>query len=121
VLVVEDEESVRLLTERILTGAGYLVLAAPGGRVALESCTHADQPIDLMLTDVVMPEMLGPDLVERATAIRPGLRVLYMSGYIHQAVAQLGKLDREDIVLLEKPFTADALLTRVRQALDDGR
>ncbi len=117
-LVVEDEDSVRLLTERILTKAGYKVLSASRGGIALEAVARDEQPIDLMLTDVVMPEMLGPELAERASVIRPRLRVLYMSGYIHQAVAQLGIENPEDLVIVEKPFTASELLTRVRQALD---
>jgi two-component system cell cycle sensor histidine kinase/response regulator CckA len=118
VLVVEDEDTVRLLTERILVRAGYKILSASAGGAALEAVARDDQPIDLMLTDVVMPEMLGPELVERASVIRPRLRVLYMSGYIHQAVAQLGIENPEDLVIVEKPFTAFELLTRVRQALD---
>ena len=118
ILVVEDEESVRLVTERILVRAGYKVMIAARGGVALEAVARDDQPIDLMLTDVVMPEMLGPQLVERATAIRPDLRVLYMSGYIHPAVAQLGIENPEELVIVEKPFTTDELLSRVRQALD---
>ena len=118
VLVVEDEDSVRQLTERILSRAGYEVLVAPLGSIALEACEEAEQPIDLLLTDVVMPEMLGPELVERATAIRSDLRVLYMSGYIHQAT---GQDPPEDLDVVEKPFTAHELLSRVRQALDAGR
>jgi CheY-like chemotaxis protein len=118
VLVVDDEESVRLVTERILVGAGYTVMAATTGGVALEAVGRVEQPIDLLLTDVVMPEMLGPQLVERATRLRPALRVLYMSGYIHQAVTQLGIENPEELLFVEKPFTADQLLARVRQALD---
>jgi two-component system cell cycle sensor histidine kinase/response regulator CckA len=120
VLVVEDEESMRVLVERILTSAGYDVLAVARGGVALEACRRAEQPIDLMMTDVIMPEMLGPELVERATAIRSGLRVLYMSGYDHQAVTR-ADTSREDLACVEKPFTAEHLLTRVRQALDEER
>jgi two-component system cell cycle sensor histidine kinase/response regulator CckA len=120
VLVVEDEESMRVLVERILSTAGYDVLAVARGQLALEACERPDQPIDLMMTDVVMPEMQGPELVERATAIRSGLRVLYMSGYVHEAGTQLGA-SPEDTPFVEKPFTADQLLTRVRQALDDER
>jgi PAS domain S-box-containing protein len=120
VLVVDDEDSMRVLTERILTDAGYTVLAVSRGSVALEACERADQPIDLMMTDVVMPEMLGPELVERATAIRSGLRVLYASGYVDQAGAELGTIP-DGFAFVEKPFTAGHLLARVREALDDER
>jgi PAS domain S-box-containing protein len=118
VLVVDDEESVRRVTERILVRAGYDVMIAATGGLALEAVGSDAQPIDLLLTDVVMPEMRGPQLVERATRIRPALRVLYMSGYIHQAVTQLGIEHPEELLFVEKPFTADQLLARVRQALD---
>ncbi len=118
VLVVEDEESMRVLVERILATAGYDVLAVDRGGAALEACRRAEQPIDLMMTDVIMPEMLGPELVERAIAIRSGLKVLYMSGYDRHGVAQIGT-SREDVACVEKPFTAEHLLTRVRQVLDD--
>jgi PAS domain S-box-containing protein len=118
VLVVEDEAGVRRLTERILATAGYNVLVAEGGAAALEICKRADQPIDLLLTDVVMPEMLGPELVQRARAVRPGLRVLYMSGYIPQVVGALDTAHIDKLDFIEKPFTADSLLTSVRGALD---
>jgi PAS domain S-box-containing protein len=118
VLVVEDEPGVRRVTERILRRAGYDVVAAAGGSEALEACGRSDQPIDLLLTDVVMPEMLGPELAGRAREIRPGLRVLYMSGYIHQVVGGLDPAHAADLQRVEKPFTADSLLTGVRAALD---
>lgn len=117
VLVVEDEDGVRRLTERILTNAGYTVLTASGGGAALEICAR-EQRIDLLLSDVVMPEMLGPEVVRRVTALRPGIKVLYMSGYIHQAIGGADPALTEDIALVEKPFSAEALLTGVRAALD---
>jgi two-component system, cell cycle sensor histidine kinase and response regulator CckA len=115
VLVVEDEPSVRYLTERILARAGYYVLVADGGPAALEVCERSDQQIDLLLTDVVMPEMLGPEVVERARAIRPALRALYMSGYVPEVVRGL---DATELDVIEKPFTADSLLSGVRNALE---
>jgi PAS domain S-box-containing protein len=118
VLLVEDEDGMRRLTERILVKAGYVVLAAHRGASALDTCRREDQQIDLLLTDVVMPEMLGPELVEQAIAIRPGLRVLYMSGYVHQVAAQLASPSPEEGTFVEKPFTATTLLGRVREALD---
>ncbi len=119
VLLVEDEQSVRRLSERILKGAGYQVLVTSNGQEALEVCAQPDQQIDLLLTDVVMPGMLGPELVQRATAVRPGLTAVFMSGYVAQMV-ELMEGDRGDFAFIEKPFTVDALLTGVRDALDAG-
>jgi PAS domain S-box-containing protein len=117
VLVVEDEDGVRRLTERILAKAGYRILTAPSGREALELCANAETQVDLLLTDVVMPEMLGPELAERATTVRPGLRVLYMSGYSHQMLARR-EVAEHDVAFVEKPFTSETLLAGVRAALD---
>lgn len=120
VLVVEDEDGVRRLTERILRRAGYRVLSAPTGRTALDLCAREDEPVDLLLTDVIMPEMLGPELAERATSLRPGLRVLYMSGYSHQMIARR-QVSEHETAFVEKPFTSDTLLSGVREALDGPR
>jgi len=116
VLVVEDESGVRRLTERILRCAGYDVVTVASGRDALELCGDRDERFDLLLTDVIMPEMLGPELVERALDGRPDLRVLYMSGYSHQMIAR--QHAGEDVALVEKPFTSETLLAGVREALD---
>jgi DNA-binding NtrC family response regulator len=119
VLVVEDDPALRRVAGRILGRAGYRVLVAPSGTDALTICTNAAEHVDVLLSDVVMPEMLGPELVEKARLVRPELRVLFMSGYVHQVAAQ-HELPG-DAELLEKPFTADALLRRVREALDAPR
>ena len=116
VLVVEDEDGVRRLTERILANAGYRVLVSSTPDAALAVCA-GDAEIDLLVTDVVMPGMLGPELAERALALRPGLRVLYMSGYTHQAIARR-QVAESDVVFVEKPFTAQTLLVSVRDALE---
>ena len=100
-------------------GAGYEVLVASTARKRSRSAAQRDQQIDLLLTDVVMPGMLGPELVERATAARPGLRAVFMSGYVAQMV-ELMEGDRGDFAFIEKPFTVDALLDGVRDALDAG-
>jgi CheY-like chemotaxis protein len=118
VLVVEDEDRVRVLTQRILVGAGYRVLFADRGIGALEICACIEEPIDLLLTDVVMPEMLGPELVQRAIALRPRLKVLYLSGYAHGPLAQLDVAEPVDVPSTEQPFTAEDLLRRVREVLD---
>jgi PAS domain S-box-containing protein len=116
-LVVEDEAALRDVAGRILSGAGYRVLAAEGGAEALALAARHDGEIDLLLSDVVMPGMLGKDLAERLVVVRPGTRVLYMSGYAQPVLHSQGTLD-PGVALLEKPFTANDLLTAVRKRLD---
>ncbi|WP_433376329.1 ATP-binding protein [Actinoplanes sp. CA-142083] len=117
-LVVEDEVALREVAGRILSGAGYRVLAASCGTAALELAEGHDGPIDLLLSDVIMPGMLGKELAERLTGVRPATRVLYMSGYAQPVLHSQGTLD-PGVALLEKPFTADDLLAAVRDRLDD--
>ncbi|HEU4348034.1 MAG TPA: ATP-binding protein [Actinoplanes sp.] len=116
-LVVEDEAALREVAGRILSGAGYRVLAADGGAQALDLAARHEGPIDLLVSDVVMPGMLGKELAERLVESRPGTRVLYMSGYAQPVLASQGTLD-PGVALLEKPFTAADLLTAVRGRLD---
>jgi PAS domain S-box-containing protein len=116
-LVVEDEGALREVACRILSGAGYHVLAADGGEQALDLSARHDGTIDLLVSDVVMPGMLGKELAERLVESRPGTRVLYMSGYAQPVLASQGTLD-PGVALLEKPFTAADLLTAVRARLD---
>ncbi|HEY7274166.1 MAG TPA: ATP-binding protein [Actinoplanes sp.] len=116
-LVVEDESALRDVAGRILSGAGYRVLAADGGPQALELAALHEGAIDLLVSDVVMPGMLGKELAERLVSERPGTRVLYMSGYAHPVLASQGTLD-PGVALLEKPFTAADLLSAVRRRLD---
>jgi two-component system cell cycle sensor histidine kinase/response regulator CckA len=118
-LVAEDEAPLRDVVGRILCGAGYQVLAADGGAQALELAADHDGRIDLLVSDVVMPGMLGKDLADRLVAVRPDTRVLYMSGYAQPVLASQGTLD-PGVVLLEKPFTATDLLRAVRERLDGG-
>jgi two-component system cell cycle sensor histidine kinase/response regulator CckA len=118
-LVAEDEAPLRDVVGRILCGAGYQVLAADGGAQALELAERHDGRIDLLVSDVVMPGMLGKDLAEKLVAVRPDTRVLYMSGYAQPVLASQGTLD-PGVVLLEKPFTATDLLRAVRDRLDGG-
>jgi two-component system, cell cycle sensor histidine kinase and response regulator CckA len=117
-LVVEDEDALRDVAGRILSAAGYHVLTADGGLQALELAAIHDGTIDLLLSDVVMPGMLGKELAERLRDTRPGTRVLFMSGYAQPVLASQGTLD-PGVALLEKPFTAADLLTAVRRRLDD--
>ena len=122
ILLVEDEEAVRRLTSRILRGLGYAVLEAADGEQGL-ALLENDQKgaVRLLLTDMVMPKMSGWDLAERAGAVRPGISVLFVSGYTDDTFDGMCALDdRTDI--LAKPFTAEVLAARVRRALDaDGK
>ncbi|MDB4951893.1 MAG: Blue-light-activated protein [Gemmatimonadetes bacterium] len=117
VLLVEDEPAVRHFAERVLEGAGYRVLSAAHASQALARAQEAAAPVALLLTDVVMPGLSGPVLAERLAALHPGLRVLFTSGYADDAMSHHGALD-EGVVLLEKPFSVEALLRMVRQVLD---
>ena len=116
-LVVDDEAGLRDVAGRILAGAGYRVLSADGGRQALELAALHEGDIDLLVSDVVMPGMLGNELAERLTDVRPGTRVLFMSGYAQPVLASQGTLE-PGVALLEKPFTAGDLLSAVRKRLD---
>jgi CheY-like chemotaxis protein len=114
VLVVEDEPALARVVARILTDAGYRVQVATGGPEAL--ALAADQDCDLVLTDVIMPEMSGRRLAELLRERRPGLPVLYMSGYSNGLLGTTHILD-PGVELLEKPFTAVELLTKVGAVL----
>jgi PAS domain S-box-containing protein len=116
VLVVEDEESVRVLARRVLSARGYEVLDAASAAEALRLTENGRRRIDLLVTDVVMPGMGGPALAERLVAAQPGLRVLYISGYAEEAIRRHGSLPAGGM-LLEKPFTADQLAWRVRETI----
>jgi len=116
VLVVEDEAAVRRLAARVLSTAGYQVLSAANGGEAL--LLYEQAGIDLLLTDVVMPRMSGKELATRLLQIRPGLKVLYMSGFTDNAIVHHGVLDA-GTHFVAKPFSAAELTRRVREALDD--
>jgi CheY-like chemotaxis protein len=117
ILLVEDEADVRELTREILEMAGYTVLEAARGDEALRQCRDSAGPIELLLTDVVMPQMSGPELARQIVALRPSTKVVYMSGYTDDALGHHGVLD-PDIILLPKPFTPESLMQHVRRALD---
>jgi PAS domain S-box-containing protein len=116
ILVVEDEDAVRYLACRVLRGNGYRVLEAGDPAVALRVVQSEAQPIDLLVTDIVMPVMSGPALAERLVAARPDLKVLYITGYAEAAIERQGALPAGG-ALLEKPFTAQQLADSVRRAL----
>src|SRR5688572_708738 len=117
VLLVEDEDAVRALTRRLLERDGYTVLEARDGREALRVAAQYPQPIHIVVTDMVMPEMGGRQVFEALAAIRPDLRVLYTSGYTDDEIVRRGLLDT-DAAFLQKPFTAASLGAAVRFVLD---
>ena len=117
VLVVEDEDAVRQFLGNVLRRNGYTVLEAPDARAAVPLGEHYAEPIDLLVTDVVMPGMSGPDLARHLASVRPEMPVLFLSGYTADAVAQHGVLD-SGVDLLSKPFGPVALLQAVRKILD---
>jgi two-component system, cell cycle sensor histidine kinase and response regulator CckA len=114
---VEDEEGVRTLTRRMLERQGYRVLAAENGERALELAREHEGRVDLLVTDVVMPDMDGAKLAEMLAEKVPGLKVLYVSGYAPEMIAERGRL-KEGADFLGKPFHTQDLLRRVREVLD---
>ncbi len=117
ILLVEDEDAVRSLVETILTSDGYRVLVAESPEQATGICRAFPGTIDVLLTDVVMPDMSGPELAERLLGLRSGLRVVYMSGYAGEHLDEQG-VNAEGASLLQKPFTAAVLEEKIRQALN---
>lgn len=120
VLLVEDQERVRAVAYAILKRSGYRVLVAQSAGDALVLCEQHRGKIDLLLTDVVMPQLSGTELAERVAKTRPELKVLYMSGYTDDSVVRHGVLEGE-VAFLQKPFTPESLAGRVREVLDEGR
>jgi two-component system, cell cycle sensor histidine kinase and response regulator CckA len=117
VLVVEDEEALREVTKRIFTRNGYHVVTAADGPEALDIARHHDGEIHLLVTDVVMPHMLGKEVADRIKAIKPEIEVLYMSGYARPVLASQGRLD-PGVALVEKPFSETDLLRTAGQLLN---
>jgi two-component system cell cycle sensor histidine kinase/response regulator CckA len=117
ILVVEDEKAVRRLGSEVLASRGYTVLEASHGEEALRVVAEHVGPIDLMVTDVVMPRMNGRELVDRLIPIRPGMKVVYMSGHTDDAVVARG-VETAGLTFLHKPFTLDVLARTVRAVLD---
>jgi len=119
ILLVEDELVVRRLVAELLESNGYTVLQAGDGPSALELLRRHTGPLDLLVTDVVMPGMSGPDVAGAIAAMRPGTQVLYISGYTDSSVGHHGVLE-PGIAFLQKPFAADVLTRKVREVLDDA-
>ncbi len=114
VLLVEDEDALRKLAAKVLEDAGYSVLQAANGLDAVTTAERHRGPIDLLVTDVVMPRLSGPELAQRLRGLRPGLEVLFMSGYNDSRLVSRG-VEQANINLLVKPFTPDQLAERVHE------
>ena len=120
ILLVEDEPSVRRLALAVLQSSGYRVIEAANGEDALKALRHEERRIDLVITDIVMPEIGGPELVRHLKPRHPRLKVIYMSGYSEEAASEIGALE-ENATLIEKPFAVGALARRVREVLDQAQ
>jgi two-component system cell cycle sensor histidine kinase/response regulator CckA len=118
VLLVEDQKDVRGLATAILESLGYRVLSAADGPAALALAAVHDGPIDLVLTDVVLPGMNGKQLAEQLNLLRPGMAVLFTSGYSQDVIAHRGVLDRE-VAYIPKPYSPKDLATKVREVLGE--
>jgi CheY-like chemotaxis protein len=116
ILLVEDDVALRELVAEALEGAGYGVVAAGNGAEAIDSVHRHVGPIDLILSDVVLPGLGGPELVRQLQRLRPGMKVLYMTGYTQDVIFGRGLL-APGSPLLEKPFNAEILLDRVHLAM----
>jgi PAS domain S-box-containing protein len=117
VLLVEDEDQVRTVVLRVLQLHGYRVIAAANAGEAMLLCENHPAPIDLLLTDVVMPKMSGPELARHLTALRPTLKVLCMSGYTDDSAVRYGVVD-DEVAYVQKPITPASLTAKVREVLD---
>jgi two-component system cell cycle sensor histidine kinase/response regulator CckA len=115
ILLVEDEPLVRVLIEKILAGRGYTVLSAASPDEALR--LSREHELDAVVTDVAMPSMNGPALVDELRRHQPQLRALFISGYTSETVLELGVKETE-VAFVQKPFTAEALASRLRHLLD---
>ena len=117
ILVAEDEDGVRSLTKEVLEKYGYTVLEASNGEEALKIVERHEGPLDLLLSDVVMPRMGGPELAQELLARRPAVKVLYMSGYTDHPMVRRGVVNA-GVAFLQKPFTPTVLVSRIREILE---
>jgi two-component system, cell cycle sensor histidine kinase and response regulator CckA len=119
ILVIEDEEMVRELVCTVLSEQGYTILCTGNGHEGLRMAREHEGPIDLLVSDVIMPQITGPEIARELLAARPKTKVLYISGYSDADISEDGVLS-PSVQLLGKPFAPDALSRRVREVLDDG-
>jgi len=117
ILLVEDDEVVRKLVSEVLDNEGYRLLEAANGVAALSICAQYEERIHLLLTDVIMPEMSGRALADRLVPQHPEMKVLFMSGYTDDVIADHGVLDT-GTAFIQKPFAPDVLAKKVRDVLD---
>jgi len=115
ILLVEDDEGIRLLVRLMLESCGYTVFSAAGGQEALSYCEKHD--VAMIVTDIMMPKMTGDELVGRVKELRPDVKTLFLSGYTRNAVSRQGMIDHGS-AFLEKPFSAHLLACKVREVLD---
>jgi len=116
ILVVEDDDGVRKLTREFLKINGYTVLEARNGAEAIQIPARHAGPVDLLLTDVLMPGMNGREVAQQFVSLRPETKVLFMSGYTEDAITHLGILE-PGVAFIEKPFSPDELAHKVRSVL----
>jgi two-component system, cell cycle sensor histidine kinase and response regulator CckA len=120
IFIVEDEDTVRTYLISLLKNKGYSIRYAADGQQALESSRNMNNDVDLILSDIVMPNMSGPDFVNAATEFLPDAKVVFMSGYSNDALDATSGINSE-IPLIQKPFNSDSLLTKIRHILDDSK
>lgn len=118
VLLVDDEPQVVTLVREMLLREGYTVMGASSGNEALDLVKSQDNRIDLLLTDIVMPDLNGRDLADQIKRLRPGLKVLYMSGFMKETILKYYGISITGIPFLQKPFTRETLSRKVREVLD---
>ncbi len=117
ILLVEDEEAVRAFAKEILEIGGYNVMVAENGVEALKVCQQFGSTIDLLLSDVIMPHMNGQELAKRASAVKPGLKVLFMSGYTDDAIVHHGVIE-DSVHFIQKPFSTEDFLVKIRNVFN---
>ena len=120
-LVVENEAAIKALVQRALERLGYVVLSPESGSEALRLAAAHHGPIDLLITDVVMPDLRGPDLAKRLVEQRPGLTTLFMSGYMDDTLGEDTTSSPVLVDFIHKPFLPSALVAKVREMLDRRR
>ncbi len=121
ILIVDDEPKVCAIIKQMLESRGYRTLEADGGEEAVRVSSAYPGPIDLLLTDIVMPGMSGMELAERVRRERPGIRVLFMSGYTREGILRYQGISVDQIPFLQKPFTVDTLARRVSDAIERSK